>query len=404
MAMNNDDRRVLQVTCYGHFLSHFNMLVFPAVVLPLKDHWQISMSEVLETSFWMYLLFGITALPWGLAADRWGAKRLMMLYYAGAGTGGLISAFFLDSPLFFSISLALIGLFSGIYHPAGLGLISKTTRRMSYAMGINGMFGNLGLASAPLIAGLVNWIWGPQTLYMLLGLLNLSGVIVMMIHPLPAAKQQEDKTKAPAANSLSPFLILLVAMMLGGIAYRGATVVLPAYLELKNQTIYQSLSSIGGTALSQNLLATLATSFIFLVGMVGQYIGGRIAEKTDARFSYLWFHVITVPLAFVLAVTGDMMLILVAVAYFFFLLGMQPIENTLVAQLTPRHLQHSAFGTKFVLTFGVGALAVKMAAIIERQISIEAVYPAMGLVSLLLVFTILLLIRQTRTEVRDSQQ
>lgn len=402
--MNNDDRRVLQVTCYGHFLSHFNMLVFPAVVLPLKDHWQISMSEVLETSFWMYLLFGITALPWGLAADRWGAKRLMMLYYAGAGTGGLISAFFLDSPLLFSLSLALIGLFSGIYHPAGLGLISKTTRRMSYAMGINGMFGNLGLASAPLIAGLINWIWGPQTLYMLLGLLNLSGVIMMMIHPLPAAKQQEDKTKAPAANSLSPFLILLGAMMLGGIAYRGATVVLPAYLELKNQTIYQSLSSIGGTALSQNLLATLATSFIFLVGMVGQYIGGRIAEKTDARFSYLWFHVITVPLAFVLAVTGDMMLILVAVAYFFFLLGMQPIENTLVAQLTPRHLQHSAFGTKFVLTFGVGALAVKMAAIIERQISIEAVYPAMGLVSLLLVFTILLLIRQTRTEVRDSQQ
>ncbi len=33
--MNPNDIRLLIVTCFSHFLSHFNMLVFPAMALPL---------------------------------------------------------------------------------------------------------------------------------------------------------------------------------------------------------------------------------------------------------------------------------------------------------------------------------------------------------------------------------
>jgi MFS family permease len=60
-----------------------------------------------------------------------------------------------------------IGFFSGIYHPAWLGLISKEMQRVSVGMGFNGMFGNLGLATAPLLTGFVNWLWGPQAAFTL---------------------------------------------------------------------------------------------------------------------------------------------------------------------------------------------------------------------------------------------
>ena len=66
--MTPNERNVLITTCFGHFLSHFNMLVFPAVMLPLATGLNLPLAEVLGISFWMYLLFGITALPWGLAA------------------------------------------------------------------------------------------------------------------------------------------------------------------------------------------------------------------------------------------------------------------------------------------------------------------------------------------------
>ena len=41
---------------------------------------------------------------------------------------------------------------------------------------------------------------------------------------------------------LVPFLILLVAMMLGGVVYRGATVIFPAYLETESARIFQQIS------------------------------------------------------------------------------------------------------------------------------------------------------------------
>ena len=57
------------------------MLVFPALVLPLAARLGIGMAQVLSLSFWMYLLFGLTALFWGIIADRFGAKRLLFLFF-----------------------------------------------------------------------------------------------------------------------------------------------------------------------------------------------------------------------------------------------------------------------------------------------------------------------------------
>ena len=97
-----------------------------------------------------------------------------------------------------------------------------------------------------------------------------------------------------------------------------------------------------------------------------------------------------------MAFAVDLPLVFLALIYFFFLLGMQPIENTLVAKLTPEKFHHSAFGSKFVLTFGVGALSVKMIKAIETAYSIETVFYALGLTSIILVGVIGVLIQKTR--------
>jgi MFS family permease len=389
------ERRILINTCYGHFLSHLNMLVFPAVVLPLTDIFGMQMAGVLALSFWMYLFFGLTALPWGLAADRWGAGPLMGIYYVGAGLAAIAAAVFLDQPSIFVLALALMGLFSGIYHPTGLGLISKQMSRVSLAMGTNGMFGNLGIAAAPLLAGFINWLWGPKAVYGILGGLNLAGLLLMWIFPLREHSAATKTSSAGDNGQPSAFLILLVAMMLGGIVYRGATVILPAYFELKGPGIFNWLQAAGGRELSPNLVATGLVSLIYLIGMLGQYAGGHIADRYSTRYSYLVFHAITVPAAVGLSLTGDVPMVIAATTYAFFLLGAQPIENTLVASFTPKKFHHSAFGLKFVLTFGVGSLAVKLVAALQSRAGIESVFSGLGMISLLLVLVVVVLIRKT---------
>ena len=391
--MGKKERSILTVTCYGHFMSHLNMLVFPAVLLPLSAKLNLPMTETLGLSFMMYLLFGLTALPWGLLADRFGPRPLLILYHLGAGVSALSAALYADNPFLFSISLAGIGLFSGIYHPAGLGWIAGSIEKTSRAMAYNGMFGNLGLATAPLLAGIINYLYGVNTLYFLVAVMNLQGLVFLYLCKNGGAKSASNqKVSTGSFTTWTPFFILLIAMMLGGIVYRGTSVTLPSYLELKNSGLYNILADLTGGIGTPNVTATAFTSFIYLLGMAGQFTGGRAGEKYDLRFSYLFFHAVTIPAAIGMALTTDMTLVFFAAIHGFFLLGMQPIENTLVARLTPPALISSAYGMKFILTFGVGALSVKIIKIVEANLGMESVFLVLSFVSFLLCLTILFLI------------
>lgn len=396
--MNPNERSILTNTCFGHFMCHFNMLVFPALVLPLTDRFGLELGQVLALSFWMYLLFGITALPWGILTDKLGARPLLFTFYGGAGLCGFGAAFLMDSPWAFSLCLAGVGLFSGIYHPAGLGLISRGVSRISVGMGYVGMAGNTGLAVAPILTGVINHLFGTPSTYVLLAGFNLTGVLIMLLSPSsePSTKKMED-SKAPTKSLASGFAVLCLCMMLGGVAYRGATVILPSYFELRNPGFFEWLSRLDWLPVSRNVAATALTSAVFIVGILGQYMGGRVAERFEPRMGYLVFHALALPMALFMAYTTDLSLLLVAMAYMLFLLGMQPIENTLVAYLTPEKLRHSAYGTKFVLTFGVGALAVHLVGWIKEVWSLPAVFVAMAAVSVGIVLSILLLIYITRT-------
>ena len=156
------------------------------------------------------------------------------------------------------------------------------------------------------------------------------------------------------------------------------------------------LSHFSWLSSSKNVAATALTSLVFVVGIVGQCLGGRAAERFQPRRVYLLFHSLALPMALGMAYTMNLPLLLVTMGYLLFLLGMQPAENTLVANLTPDKLGHSAYGTKFILTFGVGALAMRLVGWIKQTWSLGTVYIAMAMISALIVMFILVLYRVTR--------
>jgi MFS family permease len=393
--MTTNERKIITITSFGHFMSHFNMLFFPALVMPMAKFYGTNVSDIVGRTFWMYCLFGISALPWGIAGDRWGAKRLMHVFYIGSGLSCFCAGFWINNLVMMSVFLGGLGLFSGVYHPTGLGWISQSISRISYGMAVNGIFGNLGLAVAPLVAGLFNWFFGVQSVFFFIGGINLLGAILLFCLPVSTDKKVILSDDCSEQKTINAFIILLIAMMLGGIAYRGATVILPAYLELRNQVIFDFFVQFTN-GLSPNVVASLTASCVFFIGMMGQYTGGRVAEHFDLRKCYLFFHLFCIPMVIAMAWLSNLYLILVTMVYFFFLLGMQPIENTLVAKLAPLQFLHSAYGTKFIFTFGVGAMAVKLVACIETVFGLSAVFLVLAGVSVLLVCCILWLKHMTK--------
>ena len=394
--MESSEKRIMIVTNFGHMMSHYNMFVFPNLVLPLTAILKLDLAHTLALSFWQYLLFGVTALPWGLAGDRVDGRKLMMLMFLGAGLSGLAAALWIDSPLGLSLALAGVGFFSAIYHPTGMGLISKGVSRLTVAMGYNAVFGGLGLVIAPLVTGIFNWISGPRAAFLALAVFNLAGLALMTIFPLVKAQAEEEKKESNNDNGrIGALVVLLAAAGLAGLAFTGATVIFPSYIELKGAHILRAATALWPGHLSGNLVATLVTAVVYTVGMIGQYIGGHAGERYDPRFTYLAFHAACIPLAFLMAATQGFSLAGLSMAYFFCLLGNQPCENTLVAQFAPKRWHHSAFGLKFILTFGVGALAVKIIAWVQSVWGLAAVFTSLGFASISIAATILLLIAIT---------
>jgi MFS family permease len=384
------------VTNFGHMMSHYNMFVFPNLVLPLTASLKLDLAHTLALSFWQYLLFGVTALPWGLAGDRVDGRKLMTLMFLGAGLSGLAAALWIDSPLGLSLALAGVGFFSAIYHPTGMGLISKGVSRLTVAMGYNAVFGGLGLVIAPLVTGIFNWISGPRAAFLALAALNLAGLALMTMFPLVKTQAEVEKKESSNDNGrIGALVVLLVATGMAGLAWTGASVIYPSYIELKGAHILRAATALWPDHLSGNLVATVVTSVVYTVGMIGQYIGGHAGERYDPRFTYLAFHACCIPLAFLMAATQGFTLAGLSMAYFFCLQGNQPCENTLVARFAPKRWHHSAFGLKFILTFGVGSLAVKIIAWVQSVWGIDAVFTALGVVSIGIATTITLLIAIT---------
>ena len=394
--MNSNERRILVVTSFGHFMSHFNMMVFPALVLPLTAYYHLDFSQVVRLSFLMYLFYGISALPWGLTTDKLGAKRLLTTFYLGSGICGLLAALFMKTPLGFTVFLTGIGIFSGIYHPAGIGLVSRGVRKIGKGLGINGMLGNVGFAFAPLITGFINWKWGPRAAYLFLGLFNLLGCALIFFLRVEEPERAEERKTSDGKGMLKAFLILCVAMILGGITFRGLTVTLPSLLELRNPALLKMLAHAVSFLQSPNVSATLLTSLVFLIGVIGVYLGGIIADHADLRWAYIVFNILSIFGALGMAFFTNIPLIVISIFYTFFLLGLQPIENTLIARYTPDRLRHSGYGVKFVLKFGVGALAVQLIGWIKEAWSIQSVFIVMAIISVLVVAIIFLLIAVTR--------
>lgn len=359
--VGTEARRVLWLTGVGHGLGHAWELVFPAVAIPMAAELGLSFEQAVELAFPLYLCFGLGAPLAGYLTDHLGGRRVLLLCLSLGGLSGLWVAG-AEGTASLMLAFAGLGLAASLYHPAGLALLShrfsKTTGR---ALGINGMAGNVGIALTPVLAGAIASLWGWRWAYVFLALPGLLGAVIFFLWGFedgPEHHEQRPEAQRTATDWWAVGL-LVFAMMAAGLAYRIHTLVVPALLQERLPELERFVARLpGADALTsvRNLGATFLTSLAYLMGLVGQWIGGRIADSRSLVLSYVGFHLGALPLVLIAGFAFGPALVLVLFLYLFFAFGMQPAENSLVAKMSPPHLRGRAYAGKFVITFGIGAL------------------------------------------------
>jgi MFS family permease len=401
--MNPQERKILFFSSAIHFLTHFYVLVFPALVMPMSRDLGLPIATVLNISFWMYLLYGVLALGWGWISDHWGHRWAMNNGIILAAVGLVLAGIVRTLPLI-TASFALVGIGCSAYHPSGLALVSQGIRRRGRAMGINGIWGNVGMASAPLVAGLLTYLIGWKLGVVILGAAGLVVGVAAVLTPFSVERGSEVKQveKLASGAAVKLFVVFCVAVLFSGLMYRSFSVILPAFLEFRLGSVENALQGLAGASGVRNmasfhtLVASLIATGVYVLGIFGQMIGGRVADRHSLKWAYFIFFCCAFPFILAVGFLESALLIPAAGMFVLFAVGMQPIENSLVAFLTPARWRSVSYGMKFTLTFGAGAFAVKIVGAVQQSRGLASVIFLVSAFLLLTILSLALFLRLSR--------
>ena len=192
----------------GHFLDHFFVLIFAtAAALRLTAEWGISYAALIPYATPSFVAFGICSIPAGWLADRWSREGMMVIFFLGIGASSVLAGM-ANSPLQIAASLTLIGVFAAVYHPVGLAMVIQGRKQTGIPLAINGVFGNMGVASAALLTGFLidTWDWrsaffAPGVASILLGALYL---LFIRTTPAPESSIHESAASNRKAEPTPP--------------------------------------------------------------------------------------------------------------------------------------------------------------------------------------------------------
>ena len=344
----------------GHTFMHVLSALYLTVVLALVPVWHLSYDELIRVWTLGSLMIGVGAPLAGWLGDRWSDARMMVVFFLLTG-GGAIAAGLAGEPAALMLALTALGLGASIYHPVGMSWLVKNAANTGSALGWQGIFGSLGVACAALIAGtltdLLSWRAAfiiPGALSVLAGL-ALAGCIGagLIADRLVDVKPQPKPSRGDAVRA---FLVLSVTMAVGGLAWNSMMVAMPKWFDDRLETLVgDSTFGIGG-------LVTV----IYLAGSLPQLWGGRLADRMQTKTLYACCLLTQVPMMLLASQLGGAPVLALALVIVSCQNLQIPVENLLLARFTPGKYRGLAYGAKFILTFGVGPLAVQLVAACYR--------------------------------------
>ena len=338
---------------WAHTLDHLFMLIYPTAALALAREWSMSYADLIKLSIGGWIAFGVCSIPAGWLADKWSRWRMMVVFFVGIGLSS-IAAGLSQGPAQMAVCLTAIGVFAAIYHPVGIAMLTMGAKRLGKTLGINGVWGNSGLAFAALLTGalidFVGWRWA----FIVPGVLSVvSGVAFALGTTMPQAipVKKSAPSGLPRSFYVRVFAVLAVAAAGNSVIFNATTISMPKIFD-------ERLTALTSTSLGIGALVC----FTYLVAAMAQLIVGYWIDRGGLKRVLVPVVAFQVPLLLLAGIFSDYALLFIAVGMMFFVFGQIPINDAMVARYTADEWRARALGLRYVLSFTAGTLAVSLIA------------------------------------------
>ncbi len=343
----------------GHFYDHLFMLLFATVAaLALTHDWNLSYAELIPYATPGFIAFGVCAVPAGWLADKWSRPGMMALFFIGIGISSILTGF-AQTPVQIGAGLLAIGIFGAIYHPVGIAMVVEGREKTGMAIAVNGVFGNVGVASAALIAGFLIDASGWRVAFFAPGIVSLATGLGYLWFLRDGVRRANAAGTPPKPVKSFPvpelqrsvlvhiLVVVLITTAIGSFIFQSTTFALPKIFEERLTDIAQSASEIG-----------MYTFAVFSLAAVAQLMVGWTIDRYSVRLVFGTTAVMQVLfLGLMIGLSGGWTLV-VAAGFMLAVFGQIPINDVLLGRITKNEWRARVFGLRFIIGFSVMASAV----------------------------------------------
>ena len=385
MAVQSDREAARQQIVFinaAHCLTHYSLLILPTAVLAMArpgSGFGHEYGPILALATGMFVLYGVGSLPQGWLAARIGRKALMAFFFFGTGLS-LVAAGLVSGPLPLAVALALAGLFAAIYHPVGTAmLVEAAGERPARSIGVNGVFGNFGVALAPVVTAFLAQHLGWQSAFIAPGVIcALLGIAWLRVPAYDARVKGPSRPfpEIPRAIVQRAVIVLLLIAIVSGLVFNAFTLLIPKLIQERLADDPRLLPIVG-------LLAFLVT----LCGAATQFTVGRVLDRTTLKRVFMPLALVLVPAMAGLAFVRGWPVLLLAGLVAATIFGQVTVNETITARYISPALRTRMYSVRFFVGFlGSAAAAPLVAVLHERTGNVAAatlVLAALALVTVL---------------------
>jgi MFS family permease len=374
----NQDKKIIAFVNIGHFIDHYAMLIFAAAVIVIAPTFDMNYGELLPYATPGFIAFGAGSLLTGWLGDKWSRRNMMAIFFFGMGLS-LAGVSMIETPLQLGIMLLLIGLMASIYHPVGTPMLVSNSEKLGREMGINGMWGNVGVASSALITGVLNEYMGWRVSFLIPAALCLV-VGLIYVRSVPRSVDQIVKKSAAGTVRVSKSAMiwvvasLVITVIASSTTFNAMTVALPKIFQERLSNLTTNTATLGAI-----------TFCVYLFGALAQYIIGNLLDKFSLKNVFLPLAIVIVPTLYLASTFSDYWLIALAIIIIAAIFGQVTVNDTMLGKYTSDEWRGRAFAARYFLGFTTAGLSVGLVSLLYDQGGFDLMLKAIAGLSLLTV-------------------
>jgi MFS family permease len=236
-------------------------------------------------------------------------------------------------------------------------LVAKP-EKMGRTLGWNGLFGNLGLAAAALVAGALMDLAGWRAAFFVPGLAAIAaGVAFVSFVPDPGQAKRLSRSiglHVDARTMARIFAILLIATACGGIIFNATTVSMPKVFDERLRELTHTNLGIGALV-----------AFVYTLAAFAQVLMGTLIDRFEMKRLMIGIALVQIPLLALAANLQGWAMVAAALAMMLAVFGQIPLNDAIVGRYCADEYRARVLGVRYVVSLGVASVAVPLVALLH---------------------------------------